>query len=208
MHLSDTDWELLTACHENRETRSNLAEKLDITPNYVSKKLSQHSESGLISQPGPADNSGMWITTPKGNLVVAKREKYEKQHDELFGALVDRATEIATELNDEADGDIIPTDIIITSTDAWQALHDLEEESRIKAHYAAELLSQDNIYAVRGTLYELWFFDLLSRAQTSEGEIYDVTETGRIALDDISIQHHVTPKNINRDWLGLTPRRD
>lgn len=208
MHLSDTDWDLLTACHENRETRPNLAEKLDITPNYVSKKLTQHSENGLISQAGPADNSGMWITTQKGNLVVAKREKYEKRHDELFGSLVNRAVELASELNDEAESEITPADIIITSSDAWQALHGLEEESRIKTQHAGELLPQDNIYAVHGILYELWFFDLLSRAETSEGEIYDVTEKGRIAIDDIRISHHVTPKNINRDWLGLTLRRD
>ncbi|SDY71313.1 hypothetical protein [Halopenitus persicus] len=208
MHLSETDWELLIACHEKRETRPNLAEKLDITPNYVSKKLSQHSENGLISQPGPADNSGMWTTTQKGDLVVEKRKKYEKRHDELFGALVDRATEIATELNNETDRDITPTDIIITSTDAWQALHELEEESQIKTHYAAELLPQDNIYAVHGILYELWFFDLLIRTETSEGEIYDFTQKSRMALDDIGIQHHITPENINRDWLGLTPRRD
>lgn len=203
MHLSDTDWDLLIACYENRETRPNLAKKLDITPNYVSKKLSQHSDNGLIAQPGPADNSGMWTTTPKGDLVVSKKEKYEKRHDELFGALVDRATEIATDLNDETDRDITPSDIIITSSDAWHALHKLQDKARIKTHSAAELLPQDNVYAVHGILYELWFFDLLSRTETSEGEIYDVTTRGREALDEITIQHHVSPENINRVWLGL-----
>jgi len=207
MELAKSHWSILVACSENRQTRANLAAKSDLSPDYVSSKLSELKQYNLIEQPGPAENSGMWVTSPAGNLAVERQTKYQREHSELFGALVTDAVDLADELSRKSDQDVSPQDIILTSGDAFSALRDLSGESSFRAHDAQDRLDFDNIFAVHGILYELWFFDLVSRADTSEGQVYDIAGKGRALLDK-SVTPPLTPVNVNRAWFGIPGRRD
>ncbi|MFB6299539.1 MAG: phage repressor protein [Halobacteriales archaeon] len=202
MELSDTDWGILDLCSDNRETRKNIAAALDKSPNYISKELSKLSEMGLLEQPGPAENSGMHITTKKGEFVLSKREKYERRQSELFGELVESAMKLSRELSSEADKEIAPGDIVIVSEQAHELFQKLEDHSGISPHEAADRIGM-NLYATQGILYELYFFDLLDRAVTSEGQIYDITARGRRLLDQ-PVQ--ATVKDANRTWNMITSK--
>ncbi|WP_049934268.1 phage repressor protein [Haloplanus natans] len=202
MELSDTDWGILYLCSEDRETRKNIAAALDKSPNYISKELSKLSEMGLLEQPGPAKNSGMHVTTEKGEFVLSKQEKYERRQSELFGELVESAVELARELSAEADEEVTPSDIVVVTEQAHDLLQKLENRSGISPREAADRIGM-NLYATQGILYELYFFDLLSRAVTSEGEIYDLTARGRRLLDQ-PVQ--ATVKDANRTWNMITSK--
>jgi DNA-binding MarR family transcriptional regulator len=202
MELSDTDWGILDLCSEDRETRKNIAAALDKSPNYISKELSKLSEMGLLEQPGPAENSGMHVTTEKGEFVLSKQEKYERRQSELFGELVESAVELARELSAEADEEVTPSDIVVVTEQAHDLLQKLENRSGISPREAADRIGM-NLYATQGILYELYFFDLLSRAVTSEGEIYDLTARGRRLLDQ-PVQ--ATVKDANRTWNMITSK--
>ncbi|GAA0515705.1 hypothetical protein SAMN04488066_11568 [Halorubrum aquaticum] len=206
MDLSETDWGILEVCSENRETRSNLSVLVDVTPNYVSKELSKLTEIELVEEVGPAERSGMYITTAKGDFVLGKREKYEKQHSELFGALVTSSIEIADELNEQVDDrEIGPNDIVLTSVDAYDQLCSLSDMTSITPQKAKDVSQYDNIYAVYGVLYELYFHDLLSRT-SNKGE-YKITERGRELLNNTT-PAATTPENINRIWNTLPEKRE
>jgi DNA-binding MarR family transcriptional regulator len=196
MELSDTDWGILDLCSNNRETRKNIAAALDKSPNYISKELSKLSEMGMLEQPGPADNSGMHVTTEKGKFVLSKQEKYERRQSELFGELVESAVELSRELSTEAHKEVTLSDIVVVSEQAHDFLQKLENHSGISPQEAADQFGM-NLYATQGLLYELYFFDLLDRAVTSEGEIYDVTARGRRLLDQPA---QTTVKDANRTW--------
>lgn len=206
MELSETDWGILERCSENRETRSNLSVLLDVTPNYVSKELSKLTKMELIKEVGPAERSGMYVTTTKGDFVLNKRKKYEKQHSELFGELVTSSIEIANELTAQAnDQEIGPNDIVLTSVDAYDELHSLSEVESITLQKAKDVSPYDNIYAVYGVLYELNFHDLLDRI--SDNEEYEITERGRALLNEPT-PAVTTAENINRIWNTLPEKRE
>jgi DNA-binding MarR family transcriptional regulator len=202
MELSETDWGILDLCSDNRETRKNIAAALDKSPNYISKELSKLSEMGLLEQPGPAENSGMHVTTEKGEFVLSKQEKYERRQSELFGELVESAVELSRELSAETDEEVTPSDIVVVTEQAHDLLQKLENHSGLSPREAADRIGM-NLYATQGILYELYFFDLLDRAVTSEGEIYDLTARGRRLLDQPA---QTTVKDANRTWNMITSK--
>ncbi|QKY19669.1 phage repressor protein [Halolamina sp. CBA1230] len=202
MELSDTDWGILNLCSDNRETRKNIAAALDKSPNYISKELSKLNEMGLLQQPGPAENSGMHVTTKKAEFVLSKQEKYERRQSELFGEFVESAVELARELSAEADEEVTPRDIVVVTGQAHELLQRLENRSGISPQEAADRIEM-NLYATQAVLYELYFFDLLDRAVTSEGEIYDLTARGRRLLDQPA---QTTVKDANRTWNMITSK--
>jgi DNA-binding MarR family transcriptional regulator len=205
MDLSDTDWNILEQCSQNRETRSNLAVLTDVTPNYVSREVAKLTDKGLLRQPGPAEKSGMYVTTLKGNLVLKKRSKYEKQHSELFESLVTSSIEIAERLSSETEEQTVePADVVITSVDAYDVLHSLRDKQRFTHQSAKEASSFDNIYAVYGILYELYFLDLLDRVNEQE---YQMTERGYTLIEETT-PPVVTVDNLNRAWNALPTKRE
>jgi predicted transcriptional regulator len=199
MKLSDTDFNILELCSQNRETPKNLAAALDIEANYASNELTKLKREKLVTQPGPADTSGMYIVTEKGSFVLSKRSKYDRRQADLFGQLVESAVEIAETLDDETgDQDVRPGDVVITSQSAFDLLHSLQD--RPGGFTARDLRDtpEMNLAAIQGSLYELYFFDLLDRGKTSEGVVYDLTGKARTLLDDAPAQPDVM--SINRSW--------
>ena len=81
-------------------------------------------------------------------------------------------------------------------------LQKLENQSGISPQEAADRIGM-NLYATRGILYELNFFDLLDRAVTSESKIYDLTARGRRLLDQPA---QTTVKDANRKWNMITSK--
>lgn len=206
MEISKTDWGLLENCSQNRETRANLSVMLDVTPNYVSKELSKLSKLELIEEVGPAENSGMYVTTSKGDYTLEKQDKYEKQHSELFGELINSSVEIAEQLTEESEEKAVKTeDIIITSVDAYDQLHRVRDIGKFDLQSAKEASKYDNIYAVYGVLYELRFHDLLARP-SGEDE-YRITELGNTLIEKPT-PATVTVENLNRVWNGIPYKRE
>ncbi|WP_117367493.1 winged helix-turn-helix domain-containing protein [Natrarchaeobaculum sulfurireducens] len=204
MELSDTDFRILSLCSENRETPANLAAHLDVTPNYVSKELGKLRELELIQQPGPADNSGMYITTELGEFVVSKDSVYERAQAELFAQLAENAVGLANDLNrEDEEQSIEPGDIVISSMDAYELLHRFEDADTLQPGEIAEP-EQMNLFAVRGLLYELVFFEVVDRQVSADGEMYSLTQRGREVLDQPPAE---TVSDVNRVWLGL-PKQD
>jgi Mn-dependent DtxR family transcriptional regulator len=206
MEISETDWGLLEKCSQNRETRANLAVLLDVTPNYVSKELGKLTDLGLLEDVGPAEKSGMYVTTCKGDFVLEKRDKYENQHSELFGELIDSSIEVAEQLTGETEERTIdPSDIVITSVDAYDQLHSLQDTETFSLQTAKEASKYDNIYAVYGVLYELNCHNLLARP--SSGDEYRITDRGHALLEEPT-PATVTVENINRVWNALPYERE
>lgn len=206
MDISKTDWGLLEQCSLNRETRPNLSVLLDVTPNYVSKEIKKLSDINLIKQVGPAKKSGMYVTTSKGEFILNKQEKYDKQHSELFREFVNSTFDLAEKLNQESDEkDIGPDDIVLTSVDAYEELFGLKETETITLQRAKDFSPYDNTYAVYGVLYSLYFHDLLDR--TSGEQEFRITDRGRALLEKPT-PPNVTVENINRVWNALPTKRE
>jgi hypothetical protein len=77
-------------------------------------------------------------------------------------------------LYEQADGrEIGPDDIVLTRVDAYDESHSLSEVENITLQSTKDVSPYNNIYAVYGVLYELYFHDLLDR--TSDNEEYETS---------------------------------
>jgi len=192
---------ILDLCSEDRETRKNIAAALDKTPNYISKELSKLNEMGMLEQPGPAENSGMHVTTEKGEFVLSKQEKYERRQSELFGELVESAVELARDLSAEADEEVTRAISWLTEQ-AHDLLQKLENRSGISPREAADRIGM-NLYATQGILYELYFFDFLA-GQSRLREKSMIHRPWAATLDQ-PVQ--TTVKDANRTWNMISSER-
>jgi len=168
--LSDTDFEILRLCSENRETPVNLASHLDIEPNYASTELSKLRRQDFIERPGPASNSGMNQTTKLGEFVLLKRDKYEHERTELFMVLVRRTSERADEF------DIEPEDVLCYSSEAVRICQQIRP---LTIENVAESIDDDLSRMQNAIIYmyDAWFYDLLE-TEPWEGEVA-LTERGQ-----------------------------
>lgn len=182
MNISDPQWQILELCSENRETRANLTAHLDLSPNYVSNLLSELRKHNLIKDPGPAENSGMWITSQVGKFALKKQEKDTGQFTEEFIQLINRTVTIATEHNIE------PNDVVCATP---QTHHLLLSAGK----YGADTINLQDVRDAVGDelgaarlaplrLYELWFYDLIESAPGDvTGEEYPMTDRGQNAAN-------------------------
>lgn len=78
--VQPTDFEILDALSDGRRNNAvNLAEMLNQERSYVNTRLPQLSEYGLITTVGPAENSGLYVITQKGEQALQHRDEYH--HD-------------------------------------------------------------------------------------------------------------------------------
>lgn len=92
-----TDFEILEALADGKRNNAvNLAAVLDKNRAYINTRLPVLADYGLLDRVGPAPNSGLYVITEKGQVVIEHREAYDD-------ADVDFETRIAEELNRTAD---------------------------------------------------------------------------------------------------------
>lgn len=167
--LSDTDFEILRLCSENRETPVNIAAHLDIEPNYASTELTKLRRHNYIEKPGPADNSGMNETTEIGGFALSKQAKYTHEHAELFTILIKRTFKYTDEFGIE------PEDILCYSN---KTVRIIQEVRPLTVQTAANAIDDDlnRMQNAITYLYDAWFYDLLE-TEPWDGEV-DLTERG------------------------------
>jgi predicted transcriptional regulator len=94
MKLVDpTDFEILEALSdEKRNTAANLAIELDRNRAYLNSRLPVLADYDLLNQIGPAERSGLYEITEKGQVAVKHREAY-RQDDVNFEELIESEIE-------------------------------------------------------------------------------------------------------------------
>lgn len=93
--VTPTDFDILDALDDGRRNNAiNLAEILDRDRQYINTRLPALLDYGLVERVGPADNSGLYVITPKGQAVVEHRDAYgepDVDFDELVAESVENA---------------------------------------------------------------------------------------------------------------------
>lgn len=75
--VNPTDYEILEALNETgRNTATNLSILLDRDRSYINTELSKLGATELITQIGPAENSGLYEITVEGEQVVKHWQKH------------------------------------------------------------------------------------------------------------------------------------
>lgn len=92
MHLSEpTDFDILAILTEGRNVPSNMAVRLDKSRGYIASELPKLTDYGLVRRIGPAERSGLYELTNRGEAALELRDQYGDVAD--FTALIDQHTE-------------------------------------------------------------------------------------------------------------------
>jgi len=87
-----TDFLILEALAAyGRNVATNLSRIMDKSRKNINNRLPKLVDYGLVRKIGPADHSGLYEITSKGELALGHREKYDERED--FGAFLDRRLE-------------------------------------------------------------------------------------------------------------------
>ena len=93
-----TDFDILRALSDGkRNTAVNLSHILDRDRSYINTRLPVLADYGLVERIGPARNSGLYVITEKGRVVLSHRDQYRTENVD-FDALV--ATRLETARSD------------------------------------------------------------------------------------------------------------
>lgn len=89
--LTETDFMILETLTEGRNLAANIAVEIDRSRKYVNSKMSYLLDYGLVNRVGPAEDSGLYELTDRGEVAVQNRSKY---HDEAvdFEQFLEEAT--------------------------------------------------------------------------------------------------------------------
>lgn len=84
-----TDFLILEVLTEDgRNVAPNIALEIDKSRSHLNVRLPVLADYGLVQRVGPADNSGLYEITDKGEAVLALRDQYDSSDD--FEDLVER----------------------------------------------------------------------------------------------------------------------
>ena len=89
--LKPTDFLILNALREGRNTPSNLAAQIDRSKVYVNERIGQLLDYGLVEKIGPLENSGLYELTVKGEIVADHEKQYgdDDVSDDEFDELIE-----------------------------------------------------------------------------------------------------------------------
>jgi len=90
--VEPTDFAVLAALVEGRNTPVNLAVRLDLSRSYANERLSALTDYGLVRRVGPAEHSGLYELTERGRAALAVRDEH--------GPVDDLAARIESRLDD------------------------------------------------------------------------------------------------------------
>jgi len=84
-----TDFLILEVLAENgRNVAPNIALKIDKSRSHVNVRLPVLADYGLVRKVGPAENSGLYEITDRGETTLALREQYDSSDE--FDQLVEQ----------------------------------------------------------------------------------------------------------------------
>jgi len=92
MRLTDpTDFEVLEALEDGRNVASNIAIEIERDRAYINTRLPHLADHGLVDRIGPAEKSGLYELTPRGEAVISHRPEYAELDSQAFERLIDTA---------------------------------------------------------------------------------------------------------------------
>jgi len=100
-----TDFDILEILSEgHRETPKHLGTVLDLRNAYMSQRLRQMEDYGLVAR---IDDSQMFVITELGQVALDLRDEYSHQRSQEFGMLVEEelSRREASDCGSEEDGD-------------------------------------------------------------------------------------------------------
>ncbi len=84
-----TDFDILDTMRDGkRQTAPNLGVLIDQDSRYMNNRLAELAANGLVEKAGPSSNSGMYVITEKGRLVLDQRDAYSHDAAETFGQYI------------------------------------------------------------------------------------------------------------------------
>lgn len=90
MLLRPVDLSILNELHDGRNVAINLGMEIDVTRQYISERMALLRDWGLVQRVGPAENSGLYEITEKGEVVWELRDYRERDDfDELIDAYLE-----------------------------------------------------------------------------------------------------------------------
>lgn len=98
-----TDFLILEVLADGRNVAPNIAQEIDKSRSHVNVRLPVLADYDLVQKVGPAENSGLYELTDKGEAALELRDRYDTADD--FDTLVDqhRSGELDTaNLEDES----------------------------------------------------------------------------------------------------------
>jgi len=90
--VEPTDFAVLAALAEGRNTPVNIAARLDLSRSYANERLSALTTYALVRHVGPAEHSGLYELTDRGRAALAVRDEH--------GPVSDLESRIASRLDD------------------------------------------------------------------------------------------------------------
>ena len=87
MKLRPMDFSILSVLENGRNVSTNLAVELDTSRQYVTERLTQIADYGLVAKVGPSENSGLYEITAAGQAALELRDEYDAADD--FDAVID-----------------------------------------------------------------------------------------------------------------------
>jgi|APHM01.1.fsa_nt_gi Sugar-specific transcriptional regulator TrmB. len=95
--VQPTDFDILNALSETggRNVAANIARELDRDRSYINTRFSKLVEYGLVERVGPADRSGLYDLTARGERALQHRNQYDSVDD--FESLISKDNMSATD---------------------------------------------------------------------------------------------------------------
>lgn len=87
MILRPADFSILDELQGGRNVGANLSDTLDVSRPYVTERLSQLADYGLVRRVGPNENVGLYEITDLGRAALAHKEEYGEVDN--FEALIE-----------------------------------------------------------------------------------------------------------------------
>lgn len=79
-----TDFEILQALSDGRRNNAtNIATELNKNRSYINTRFPVLADYGLVERVGPAERSGLYVITEKGQVAAANQAVYEDEASEV-----------------------------------------------------------------------------------------------------------------------------
>ena len=92
MILRPADFSILDELQGGRNVGANLSDTLDVSRPYVTERLSQLADYGLVRRVGPNQNVGLYEITDLGRATLAHKDDYGEV-DDFEGLIESKASE-------------------------------------------------------------------------------------------------------------------
>ena len=89
--VEPTDFDVLGVLEDGRNVAPNIAVELGRDRPYINTRLPHLHDQGVVDRIGPANNSGLYALTERGQTVLAHRSQYAELDPQAFERLIEEA---------------------------------------------------------------------------------------------------------------------